>query len=282
MSADPGPSASGAVEAFIARWQGRTGGQERANYGMFLRELCTALAVEAPDPAGDPETNDYVFERVVKEPARDGAMTSKRIDLYKRDCFVLEAKQSRQIGGDKQVKGQADLFAADPQHQGRRAGPPGWDVLMHNARSQAENYVRLLPKSHEPPPFVIVVDVGHCFEFYANSSIADDASSGTPRRGLSRTRARRRRWRLAARRPSRALSSRPAVPSSSARSPACLSESRSVPSCPPASRRSAPACIRLAAPFAPANRRRPPRRRRIGAPINRASAIGDIRLPIRP
>ena len=39
---------------------------------------------------------------------------------------------------------------------------------MHNARSQAENYVRLLPKSHEPPPFIIVADVGHCFEFYAN------------------------------------------------------------------------------------------------------------------
>lgn len=38
---------------------------------------------------------------------------------------------------------------------------------MHNARSQAEDYVRLLPKGHESP-FVVVVDVGHCFEFYAN------------------------------------------------------------------------------------------------------------------
>ena len=27
-----------AVEAFIARWQGRDGGQERANYAMFQRE----------------------------------------------------------------------------------------------------------------------------------------------------------------------------------------------------------------------------------------------------
>jgi hypothetical protein len=105
-SGDPGRSSSDLVEAFIARWQGRTGGQERANYGMFLRELCTALAVEPPVPAAaDPETNDYVFERVVKEPARDGAKNSKRIDLYKRDCFVLEAKQSRQIAGDKQVRG---------------------------------------------------------------------------------------------------------------------------------------------------------------------------------
>ncbi len=60
------------------------------------------------------------------------------------------------------------MFAADPQHRGRRAVLAGWDVLMLNARSQAENYVRLLPKSHEPPPFVIVCDVGHCFEVYAN------------------------------------------------------------------------------------------------------------------
>ena len=167
INGDPESTASAQVEAFIARWQGREGGQERANYSMFLRELCTALSLEPPDPAGDPETNDYVFERVVKEPARDRA-AFKRIDLYKRDCFVLEAKQSRQKGGDKEVKGQADLFAADPQHRGRRTGAPSWDVLMHNARTQAENYVRLLPKSHEPPPFVIVVDVGHCFECYAN------------------------------------------------------------------------------------------------------------------
>ena len=99
------------VEQFIARWQGREGGQERANYGMFLREFCSALAIRPPDPAGDPETNDYVFERVVREPGRDGGVSNRRIDLYKRDCFVLEAKQSRQKeGGDKQVHGQADLF----------------------------------------------------------------------------------------------------------------------------------------------------------------------------
>ena len=93
---------------------------------MFLRELCTALAVEPPDPAGDPETNDYVFERVVKEPARDGAKNSKRIDLYKRDCFVLEAKQSRQKGGDKEVKGRRTCSPLIPSTEadapGRRDG----------------------------------------------------------------------------------------------------------------------------------------------------------------
>jgi hypothetical protein len=158
-----------AVEAFIARWQGRDGGQERANYAMFLRELCDVLKIPPPDPAGDPETNDYVFERVVKERGREGAVSSRRIDLYKRDCFVLEAKQSRQKkGGDKEVHGQAGLFVTETPTQGRRGAERPWDVLMVNARSQAENYVRLLPGGHEPPPFVIVCDVGHCFEIYAN------------------------------------------------------------------------------------------------------------------
>ena len=162
-------AAAADVEAFIARWQGREGGQERANYAMFLTELCSALAIPPPDPAGDPESNEYVFERVVKETNRDGSISSRRIDLYKRDSFILEAKQSRQKeGGDKQVHGQMDLFEAEPQTLGRRAAARAWDVLMLNARRQAEDYVRLLPSGHEPPPFVIVCDVGHCFEIYAN------------------------------------------------------------------------------------------------------------------
>jgi hypothetical protein len=162
-------TATTAVEAFIARWQGREGGNERANYGMFLRELCAALDIQPPDPAGDRQTNDYVFERVVNELGRDGGVSSRRIDLYKRDCFVLEAKQSRQkVGDDKHVHGQASLFDNETATRGRRSGERGWDVLMFNARRQAEDYVRLLPHSHESPPFVIVCDVGHCFDLYAN------------------------------------------------------------------------------------------------------------------
>jgi hypothetical protein len=38
-------------DAFIARWQGRGGGQERANYALFLSELCDVLGVSRPDPA---------------------------------------------------------------------------------------------------------------------------------------------------------------------------------------------------------------------------------------
>lgn len=159
----------GIVERFIARWQGRDGGQERANYALFLTELCDLLGIDHPHPASaQHETNDYVFERVVKETARDGAISSKRIDLYKRDCFLLEAKQSR-LDGAKKLEAMALPGLVPETPRGRRAGANrAWDVLMMNARQQAENYVRLLPASHEPPPFVLVCDVGHAIEVYAN------------------------------------------------------------------------------------------------------------------
>jgi hypothetical protein len=61
---------------------------------MFLNELCDLLDVSRPDPVGqDDEKNAYVFERSVVFANPDGTTTVKRIDLYKRDCFVLEAKQ---------------------------------------------------------------------------------------------------------------------------------------------------------------------------------------------
>ena len=69
------------LEAFIARWLGREGGQERANYQLFLSELCDAIGVKRPDPAGTKsELNDYVFERVVREPQGDGTYANRRID----------------------------------------------------------------------------------------------------------------------------------------------------------------------------------------------------------
>ena len=39
---------------------------------------------------------------------------------------------------------------------------------MLNARQQAEQYVKALPASEGWPPFLIVCDVGHCFEIYAD------------------------------------------------------------------------------------------------------------------
>jgi hypothetical protein len=82
-----------AVAAFVTRWK-NSGGAERANYTSFLTELCDVLKVEPPRPsANDAERDEYVFERSVIFHHPDGANSTGRIDLYKRNAFVLEAKQ---------------------------------------------------------------------------------------------------------------------------------------------------------------------------------------------
>lgn len=160
----------GPPDAFIARWQGQEGGQERANYALFLTELCDVLGVRRPEPAtASTEENDYVFERAVKRQAADGTLGSGRIDLYKRGYFVLEAKQSRLTGGTKQIEVQY-LPGMEPPTRGVRDASRTWDVLMLNARRQAEGYARALPVDHGWPPFILVCDVGHVIETYADFS----------------------------------------------------------------------------------------------------------------
>ena len=56
---------------------------------MFLTELCDLLNVKKPATVGD----GYGFERRVHITNWDGTTSAGRIDLYKRGCFVLEAKQ---------------------------------------------------------------------------------------------------------------------------------------------------------------------------------------------
>ena len=177
MSPGPSPEKPDPIERFIARWQGHEGGQERANYALFLTELCTALDLPQPSPAqATHEFNDYVFERAVRR-HRDEGDSIGRIDLYKRNSFVLEAKQSRQKGGKKEVAGvsnQTDMFSVgekdEEAQRGRHGARRAWDVLMLNAKRQAEEYARALPVSHGWPPFILVCDVGHCIEVYADFS----------------------------------------------------------------------------------------------------------------
>jgi len=81
---------SAAVTDFIRRWKGNAG-SERANFQPFMLELCALLDLPTSDP-GDAknEHNSYVFERFIA-PQRADSTTEKRfIDLYRRDCFVLE------------------------------------------------------------------------------------------------------------------------------------------------------------------------------------------------
>jgi hypothetical protein len=171
------------IEAFIKRWTDRKGGSERANYALFLVELCDLIGVARPGPAGEEtERNEYVFERAVRFRHDDGSTSPGRIDLYKKGSFVLEAKQSK-----KREKGGEDYqqlaFALGNRNGGgtavlerpraktkkadTRASASTWDALMRSARKQAENYARAL---EEWPPFLVVVDVGHVIELYADFS----------------------------------------------------------------------------------------------------------------
>ena len=65
---------------------------------------------------------------------------------------------------------------------GRRSIARGWDVMMKNARQQAESYVFLLDAHHPAPPFIIVCDVGHCLELYADFTGTGRAYSHFPDR----------------------------------------------------------------------------------------------------
>jgi hypothetical protein len=163
------------VDEFIERWRRNEGGAERANYVLFLTELCALLELPQPDPAdATHERNDYTFERAVQFKDEAGRAGHGRIDLYRRGAFVLEAKQSRERGGKKEVAlpiEQVTLPGLAPgQVRGRRSAQRGWDVLMRNAREQAEQYARALPTDHGWPPFILVCDVGHAIEVFADFS----------------------------------------------------------------------------------------------------------------
>jgi hypothetical protein len=141
---------------FISRWA-NSGASERANYQLFLSEFCQLLEVEPPNPAvPDEQANAYVFEKRVNFTKPDGSTTTGRIDLYKRDCFVLEAKQGAEDGATRTGHG--------------TRGTGQWDQAMVRAKRQGEDYVHALPLKEGRPPFLLVVDVGHSIEIYSEFS----------------------------------------------------------------------------------------------------------------
>jgi hypothetical protein len=81
------------VARFIEHWAA-SGGAERANFPSFAHNLCDVLGVPHPEPTKPVVSeNAYVYERDVTFQNQDGSTSIGRIDLYKRGCFVLEAKQ---------------------------------------------------------------------------------------------------------------------------------------------------------------------------------------------
>jgi hypothetical protein len=92
---------------------------------------------------------------------------------------VLEAKQGVS-GGDRDCKLQTEeckLQIGEGQAAGGRRrsghgrrGTGAWDDALLRARGQEEQYVRAIAEAEEWRPFLIVVDVGHSFELYAEFS----------------------------------------------------------------------------------------------------------------
>jgi len=157
-----------AAESFITRWK-RSSASERANYALFVSELSDLIEVPRPDPStADEDANTYVIDKAVVFKELDGSSTTNFIDLYKRKCFVLEAKQ----GSNPQSATTASSLPALRKLKRGRAvrGTHGWDEAMLAARGQAERYAKALPASEGWPPFLIVVDVGHTMELYADFS----------------------------------------------------------------------------------------------------------------
>ncbi len=168
----PSPSPTSA-EAFIERWS-RAEASERANAQQFLIELADLLEVPRPS---NTHADGYSFEYPVKIPLGDGSFADGRLDLYRRGSFVLEAKQYAD-GGSKsesaRVMEQAGVYLPSKK-SGPVRGTGAWDDAMLKARGQAERYARSLPASEPTPPFLLVVDVGHSIEIFADFTQAGKA-----------------------------------------------------------------------------------------------------------
>lgn len=158
------------VDEFIERWAASSGA-ERSNYQLFLSELSELIGVERPQPAQSIVAhNAYVFDKRVPLPHG----TTGYIDLYKRNCFVLEAKQgSDKVDAPELVSAQTlQQFARRKKGTAVR-GTAGWDTAMEKAKKQGERYIRNLPPEEirdGRPPFLLVVDVGNTIELYAEFS----------------------------------------------------------------------------------------------------------------
>jgi len=124
------------LQKFVDEWA-KAGAAERSHKDTFLNDLADVLGVPRPDKkTGDPEKDRYVFEHDVPTAHEDGKVTTRKIDLFKHGCFILEAKQGS-AAGDKKVG-----FA--------RRGTPQWDIGMRDAYGQAIGYAAAMD---DPPPW---------------------------------------------------------------------------------------------------------------------------------
>ncbi len=154
---------------FVERWK-KSGGAEMANSQLFLTELCDLLDIPHPDgTTTDTTANTYVFEKSVQFNNGDGTTSNGRVDLFKSGCFVLESKQ----GSERKAVEAAEALATKTKTARKlggtaKRGTAGWERAMKAAYKQAKGYAEAIPD--EWPPFLIVADVGFCFDIYADFS----------------------------------------------------------------------------------------------------------------
>lgn len=143
------------IRAFVA-WCKRSEGAELSNAQQIFDRLCGVLGVEPPNLKVGGGDNSYVYEEDVKQ-----GKSHRRIDVYKRGCFVFEAKQ----GVNPAVQGAAQRARAGHSKNVRGAGVRGstdWADAMRSGRHQAGNYaVHVTERGDPKPPFLLVADVGH-------------------------------------------------------------------------------------------------------------------------
>ncbi len=155
---------------FISKWKSLPG-REIENSQSFLNALCDLLGV------GKPHDNvtarlEYGFERAVTFHHADGSTSNGRIDLYRRGSFVLEAKQGSAEKANIKDPRQHELITGQqlgtaPKGMAQR-NTPAWTAAMLKAKGQAYAYARALETSEGWPPFLMVVDVGHVIDVYAD------------------------------------------------------------------------------------------------------------------
>jgi hypothetical protein len=151
------------ISAFIERWE-NSGAAERANYALFLSELCILLDLPRPDPTSpDNSQNNYVFERAVTRKNPDGTTSTGFIDLYRRGSFVLESKQGANALGDTE----GSQPAANGKTGHGKRGTLAFDKALERAFHQGRGYITALPPEEGRPPFLIVCDIGHTIDLYA-------------------------------------------------------------------------------------------------------------------
>jgi len=141
------------IEEFIKAWEDNSAGESATAQQHFL-ELCTALDVPHPTPQ-EQKNLIYRFEMPVKVVGKQGKGTSTEfLDVYKKDHFIWENKQGSEEGDQRRGHG--------------RRGTKLWRDAMAAAYLQAKRYAAWLPG--DPPPFLIVCDVGHHIEIWNDFS----------------------------------------------------------------------------------------------------------------